>query len=54
MNPINTTDPQWFKDHAADYGATWVDVVPPMEAPPKTVGALIKPDGSILHWIKQI
>ena len=54
MSPINTNNPERFKAHAADYGAVWVDADQIKGAPANAVGALVKPDGSILHWIKQI
>lgn len=55
MNWINANHPEWFRDHASEYGAQWVepkDYPKDMEPVSREAGALIKPNGEVLHRIK--
>jgi len=55
MNWINANHPEWFRDHASEYGAQWVepkDYPKDMEPVSRESGALIKPNGEVLHRIK--
>lgn len=52
---IVSTNPRWYADHAALLGGQWVkpeDYPKTMQPARREVGALLKPDGSVIHRIK--